>query len=276
MGLAKTTAAVYLLAFSALSGAEVTTTSTGTGTGTSTKAIHSITTTTTTTSRTITHTSATSPAGKTSTSTESVPGVTHIPDSAIILSIVRANSPQNNEHHDDFGDDLETLFIKTTTPSSPHLTPSCASASAFNLTSGRLSRHEKHVATNADVVFQPLGMTEYPSALEGAMGIDTVFSVEDGYLRWYNERFYGGRARYCWNKGMVEVVFHISKTWPEGCEEVDVRVFREGECRDGEVVEGERIGEIEEGRKVGEVSTTGTRAGGEASATAGAAWGDEL
>ncbi|KAI0883710.1 uncharacterized protein GGS22DRAFT_194952 [Annulohypoxylon maeteangense] len=248
MGFSKATAAVYLLALSALGSAEVTTTSTGTST--STKAIHSITTTTTTTSRTITHTSATIPAGRTSTSHESVPGVTHIPDSAIILSVERKHESQ---------DSPETLFISASTP---FLTPSCASASAFNLTSSRLSLHGHPLSTTADIVFQPLTTTKFPSALDGRMGIDTGFSVEDGYLRWYNGRFYGGRARYCvTGGGMVNVVFHVSKTWPEGCEEVDLRVWGEGECGGDRVVEGGRIGEGDEVRTTGVESMTPAAAG---------------
>ncbi|KAI0897416.1 hypothetical protein F4806DRAFT_507888 [Annulohypoxylon nitens] len=271
MGLTKTTTAAYLLAFSALSGAEVTTTSAGTGTPT--KAIHSITTTTTTTSsRTITHTSATSPAGKSSTTSSHVPGVTHIPDTSIFLSIVPARSS-----HDPL-DNFESIpiFINATLPTLQ--TPSCDNASPFNLTSGRLSHHGKYLSTIADVVYQPLTTTSFAhvNPREGAREIDTGFSVEDGFLRWYDSAFYGGRARYCRIKGkeeggmgmgVVNAVFHISKTWPKGCEEVDVRVYRTSECRDGKVVEGTRIGEGEGG----EARTTGV-----ASATTGAAGWDEL
>ncbi|KAI1206741.1 uncharacterized protein F4807DRAFT_463430 [Annulohypoxylon truncatum] len=282
MGLAKATAAVYLLAFSALGGAEVTTTSAGTGTGTSTKAAHSITTNTTTTSRTVTHTSATSPAGKTSTSPSHVPGVTHIPDSPILLSIVPLLNPQSRERDSSNGSwNPESLFVTTSTP---FLTRSCANASPFNLISGRLSNANDgaHLSTIPDVVYQPLTTTTFAHANPGR-AIDETFSVEDGYLRWYDARFYGGRARYCVSgeKEMVNVVFHINKTWPEGCEEVDVRVFRENECREGKVVEGVRIGgveEVETGRMGGQARTTGTSvaAGVDASATTAPGGSDEL
>ncbi|XDG07732.1 hypothetical protein ABKA04_007347 [Annulohypoxylon sp. FPYF3050] len=282
MGLTKTTAAAYLLVFSALSGAEVTTTSAGTGT--STKAIHSITTTTTTTSsRTITHTSATSPAGKSSTTSSShVSGVTHIPDTSIILSIVPVRTPQNNvfdsDSFDDSYEDSEgtPIFINATLPTLQ--TPSCADASPFNLTSGRLSYHGKYLSTIADVVYQPLTTTSFAhvNPREGAREIDTGFSVEDGFLRWLDSAFYGGRARYCRimgkeeggrGMGVVNAVFHINKTWPKGCEEVDVRVYKVSDCKDGKLVEKTRIGEGEGG----EARTTGV-----ASATTGAAGWDEL
>lgn len=129
-------------------------------------------------------------------------------------------------------------------------------------------------------MYQPLTTTSFAhvNPREGAREIDTGFSVEDGFLRWYDAAFYGGRARYCRIKGtdeseegkggkgrgmgVVNAVFHINRTWPKGCEEVDVRVYRASECMDGKLVEGMRIGEA---------STTAV-----ASATTGAAGWDEL
>ncbi|KAI2466758.1 hypothetical protein F4781DRAFT_444835 [Annulohypoxylon bovei var. microspora] len=263
-------AAACLLAFCALAGAQATTT-TGTATGagagatTKTRAI-SITTTTVTTSRTITHT--TSAASRTGTA--HVPGVTHIPDAAILLSVVplpaqaqdQVGSYDNHDHNSE-----GSLFVDTT---HPRLARSCAGASPFNLTSGRLSSGGAYVATSPDVVFQPLR----PLARAGV--VDAVFSVEEGYLRWYDARFYGGRARYCRDAGAVNVVFHIGKTWPRGCVEVDVRAVRESACKDGVVVEGGgRVGEGGEARTTASV-VMGTGAAGAAGTTGVAGGWDEL
>ncbi|KAI1090051.1 hypothetical protein F5B19DRAFT_347710 [Rostrohypoxylon terebratum] len=206
----KTTAAACLLAFSALSGAEVTTTSTGTGAPT--KAIHSITTTTTSTtntnSRAAPHTSATSPAGKISTASSShVPGVTHIPDTAVFLSIVplrtttRNDSSQSEEEEEE---DVPPIFINATLPTLQ--TASCAHASPFRLTGGRLAHRGAYLATIADIVYQPLITTSsaHLHAREGAREIGSGFSVENGFLRWFDGAFYGGRARYCRIRGKGE------------------------------------------------------------------------
>ncbi|KAI1140836.1 hypothetical protein F5Y05DRAFT_288597 [Hypoxylon sp. FL0543] len=191
-------------------------------------------------------TSATSPSG---TASSHVPGVTHLPDVSIILSVVPAKG--KSSQHADASRDGVFFFIDATRPRNAR---GCADASPFNLTSGRLSRHAEALSADADVLYKPLGV----SARAGA--VSTTFSVVDGALRWYDSSFYGGRARYCAVGGLVYVVFHIEKTWPAGCAEVDLAVFLASQCRGGEILPGAPIVPTGRAETTG-VAVTGTGTG---------------
>ncbi|KAI1103998.1 hypothetical protein F4804DRAFT_308352 [Jackrogersella minutella] len=226
---ATTAAAACLLAFPAVAMTQVTTSSTTTSLSTLISAMP-LTTTTTTVSKTMSSTSATSPSG---TAPSNVPGVTHIPDVSIILSIVPARDSLSHEDSEGVPGRRDG-FVDITRPLNAH---TCSSASHFSLTSGQLCSHGEYLSTDRNVLYRPFAVSSHMGS------ITSTFSVVDGFLRWYDERFYQGRARYCREAtlGQVYVAFHISKTWPAGCEEVDVKVYLESQCKDGEIVNGEPI-----------------------------------
>ncbi|KAI1408574.1 hypothetical protein F5Y13DRAFT_108487 [Hypoxylon sp. FL1857] len=210
------TAAACLWAFSAQAS---TTTTSAPNTSSST--------TSTSISNTISSTSATSPSG---TPSLSIPGVTSLPDLPIILSVVPVK-----DSVDDKGLLQQQVFIDATRPINP---TSCTSATPFNLTAGRLSTSGgQYLSTDRDVLYKPLGTSSRTHA------IASTFSIVDGLLRWYSDAFYRGRARYCQipATGLVYVTFHIEKTWPQDCGEVDVAVHLASQCNGGEIGPGAPI-----------------------------------
>ncbi|OTA97615.1 hypothetical protein M434DRAFT_7832 [Hypoxylon sp. CO27-5] len=218
---AKAVAAACLLAFSAQASTTTTSSLTTRGSLTSTP-----------TSDIISSTSATPPSGP---SSSNIPGVTSLPDASIILNIVPPR--------DSINDKKGTVFIDATRPTNPS---SCTGATPFNLTAGRLSSNGEHLSSDRDVLYKPFGVSSRPHP------ISTTFSVVDGFLRWYNDGFYRGRARYCQiaSTGLLYVAFHIDKTWPVDCVEVDVAVHLAAQCQGGEIVPGGPI------LPTGPVSTT--------------------
>lgn len=96
------------------------------------------------------------------------------------------------------------------------------------------------------MVYKPFGVSSRTNS------IATTFSVVDGLLRWYSDEFYRGRARYCQiaSTGLLYVAFHIDKTWPADCEEVDIAVHLASQCQGGQIVPGGPI------LPTGPVSTT--------------------
>ncbi|KAI0835390.1 hypothetical protein F5Y06DRAFT_299535 [Hypoxylon sp. FL0890] len=243
---------------------------------------------------TISSTSATSPSG---TSSSNIPGVTNLPGASIILSIVPMRDAKDAKRVQHTLEP-DSIFIDTTRPPTPNPN-SCTSASPFNLTAGRLSSNGHFLSTHRAVLYQPLGTSSSrtnsistPITTSTTISISTSFSIVDGLLRWYNEEFYRGRARYCRvrESGTVYVVFHTEKTWPVGCEEVDVAVFLVERCRGGRIVPGRLIGQglagvavttavggtrTDMGTGMG-VGTVGSVVGGGATATSGMGSWDEL
>ncbi|OTB02897.1 hypothetical protein M426DRAFT_24329 [Hypoxylon sp. CI-4A] len=229
-------------------------------TTTSTISLKTTTTTTTTTSSppiinavatTSIPTSATSPS---STSTN-LPGITHIPDTSIILAVVPISNPSNHIHAaPDQGaidkhqqpKQQSRFFIDATGCTNAQ---SCRAATPFTLTHGRLSSstttnsntnsnsnsNTNSISTDRDIMFQPLLITRHTTGT-----IASTFSVVDGLLRWFDPGFHQGRARYCLQpgSGILYVAFHNRKTWLPGCAEVDVEVYLAGQCREGEIVGG--------------------------------------
>ncbi|OTA62680.1 hypothetical protein K449DRAFT_433585 [Hypoxylon sp. EC38] len=212
---AKAVVAACLLAFSAQASTTTTSSLTTRGSITSTPS-----------SDIISSTSATPPSGP---SSSNIPGVTSLPDVSIILNIVPTRDSPDRK--DTVSDKKGTVFIDATRPINPS---SCTGATPFNLTAGRLSSNGEYLSIDRDVLYKPFGVSSRPHP------IATTFSVVDGFLRWYNDGFYRGRARYCQvaSTGLLYVAFHIDKTWPAGCEEVDVAVHLAAQCQGGEIVPG--------------------------------------
>ncbi|KAI0850013.1 hypothetical protein F5Y00DRAFT_268772 [Daldinia vernicosa] len=128
-------------------------------------------------------------------------------------------------HHKDKGHDKGYVGAPPADPLS------CADATTFYLTDGVINSGGEYLATGRDVLYEPL--TASSPRGDSAAG---KFAVENGYLRWYDDGFYGGQARYCQmpGSGQVYVTYHVESTWPEGCEEVDLAVRPESWCRDGD------------------------------------------
>ncbi|KAI1392379.1 uncharacterized protein F4822DRAFT_390838 [Hypoxylon trugodes] len=160
----------------------------------------------------------------TSTSPSGIPGIIDIPGTSIILSIIPTPNSANTK---------SSIFIG---PGNPN---TCTRATPFHLKSGQLSNSAdgQFISTKKDISFQPFSA----SSRQGP--IATTFSVVNGRLHWYDSAFYQGRARYCRvaSSGQVYIVFHIDKTWPDRCEEVDIAVHLASRCQGGEIVPGEFV-----------------------------------
>ncbi|KAI2637719.1 hypothetical protein GGS26DRAFT_544893 [Hypomontagnella submonticulosa] len=193
----------------------------------------------------------------TSTTTSAIPGTTNIPKRPIHLSVVNASNPKNrrdgirdvHEVQSGIPSTSDNDFIGT---GGRTVDGGCNGATLFQLTNGQLSSGDEFVTTNSNVLNQPLEA----SAREGS--ITPTFAVVDGRLRWYNDDFYQGRARFCMVPGSDQVyaVFHISSTWPENCEEVDIAATYASLCDDEEEVD-EDDDNDEEGYPTGYETTTG-------------------
>lgn len=73
----------------------------------------------------------------------------------------------------------------------------------------------------------PVAMSNYT--------ISTTFALIDGELNWYNETFFGGRAGFCAVGAKVYATFAADQ-WPEGCADVQLRVFKAAQCVNGVIV----------------------------------------
>ncbi|KAI0119536.1 hypothetical protein F4814DRAFT_412379 [Daldinia grandis] len=158
--------------------------------------------------------------------------------------------PKHSKHpkHHDSGKG----FVGTA-PANP---VSCTDATTFYLTDGAISSNGEYVMTGRGVSYEP-----FTASSARGDHVAGKFGVEDGYLRWYDDGFYGGRARYCQmpGHGQVYVTYHADNTWPNGCEEVDLEVGLESWCRNGEYVPGggEYPEEDDHGYETGYATTTG-------------------
>ncbi|KAI0385225.1 hypothetical protein F5Y04DRAFT_208302 [Hypomontagnella monticulosa] len=167
------------------------------------------------------------------TSASAIPGTTNIPKRPIHLAVVNRTAPKVRRDGIREAHEVQSVpqssgsdFIGT---GGRTIAGGCNDATLFQLTNGQLSSGDEFVTTNDNVLNQPLEA----SAREGA--ITPTFSVVDGRLRWYNDDFYQGRARFCMvpESSQVYAVFHISSTWPEDCEEVEIGATYAELCDDG-------------------------------------------
>ncbi|KAF3064480.1 hypothetical protein GL218_02432 [Daldinia childiae] len=140
------------------------------------------------------------------------------------------DSDKKDHHHDKGHSDKKHHHDKGFVGTAPANPLSCAEATTFDLTDGLISSGGEYLAKAGDVLYEP-----FTTSSKHGVSAAGKFGVEDGYLRWYDDGFYGGRARYCQmpGSGQVYVTYHIDSTWPAGCKEVDLAVKPQSWCQDG-------------------------------------------
>ncbi|OTB11491.1 hypothetical protein K445DRAFT_26653 [Daldinia sp. EC12] len=163
----------------------------------------------------------------------------------LVLAVVPARDPisrRDGENKHSKRGPLTRGFVGAS-PADPY---NCADATTYDLTDGSISSDGVYFTPGRDVSYEPF----HPSS-RGDSSAPGKFVVEDGRLRWYDNGFYGGRARYCQmpGSGQVYVTFRIDSTWPAGCREVDLAAEPQASCKSGKQVVPKGDGHWKGGRK---------------------------
>lgn len=95
----------------------------------------------------------------------------------------------------------------------------CSEAALFHREYGKLIRNGRPVSVDPGVPY--INMADYPNG-----SITTEFSIENGILRWRNNQFFGGIARFCQvNNDSVYAVFSNTKR-PANCKTINLVVYQ--------------------------------------------------
>ena len=165
--------------------------------------------------------------GASATNSAGLPGVTDLPQTPVLLSVIPGLVNVTNKKRD-FAEMYRRQslggFIGAAGPINP---TSCSDATPFNLTQGRLVSGGQFVATEPNVPFIELKVVP-------AGSISTTFTVVNGVLFWYNAAFVGGQAGFCQvASGQVYATFGAPGTGPANCNTISIVVYQASQCQNG-------------------------------------------
>ncbi|KAK7984810.1 hypothetical protein PG988_002432 [Apiospora saccharicola] len=165
--------------------------------------------------------------GASATNSAGIPGVTDLPQTPVLLSVIPGLVNATNQKRD-FAEMYRRQalggFIGAAGPINP---ASCSDATPFNLTQGRLMSGGEMIATDPNVPYIPMKVVPGGS-------ISTTFTVVNGILFWYNAAFFGGQAAFCQiASGQVYATFGAPGTGPANCNAVSIVVYQANQCQNG-------------------------------------------
>ncbi|KAK8122555.1 hypothetical protein PG984_011225 [Apiospora sp. TS-2023a] len=165
--------------------------------------------------------------GASATNSAGIPGVTDLPQTPVLLSVIPGLVNTTNQKRDVaemYRRQSLGGFIGAAGPINP---ASCSDATPFNLTQGRLMSGGEMIATDPNVPYIPMKVVPGGS-------ISTTFTVVNGILFWYNAAFSGGQAGFCQiASGQVYATFGAAGTGPANCNAVSIVVYQANQCQNG-------------------------------------------